>query len=101
MFLYAVAIGWPAGFQKIGVSTTGPVEGVPITVPPWKSSGGVPIAASPAAWTAQLCFAASGREIPPKCATRAGPPTCAGHGNWADEDRCVPAAAGPPPAVKV
>src|SRR5258708_38731034 len=42
-------MGWPAGFQKMGVTTTGPVSFVPITGPPWKISGGVPFAVSPAA----------------------------------------------------
>src|SRR5215472_6526157 len=48
MLLYASVIGWPAGFQKIGVITNGPVKAVPITAPPWKFSGGVPLAVSPA-----------------------------------------------------
>src|SRR5690348_3800808 len=48
MFLYTAVIGWPAGFQKIGVITSGPVTAVPITAPPCQISGGVPLAVSPA-----------------------------------------------------
>src|SRR5579859_2929287 len=37
---------WPEGVQKIGVMTSGLVDGVIITGPPWKISGGVPLAGS-------------------------------------------------------
>src|SRR5579872_6913785 len=37
---------WPDGAQKIGVMTSGLVDGVIITGPPWKISGGVPLAGS-------------------------------------------------------
>src|ERR1051326_4051396 len=39
-------MGWPDGFQKMGVTTTGPVDGVPIIGPPCQIKGGVPLAAS-------------------------------------------------------
>src|SRR5260370_41439129 len=52
LFLEAAVTGWPAGLQKIGVRTRGPVTAVPITAPPCQISGGVPLAVSPAvgAW---------------------------------------------------
>src|SRR5438067_5899077 len=50
MFLYCAFIGWPAGCQKIGVTTTGPVESVPITGPPCQIRGGAPLAASSVLW---------------------------------------------------
>src|SRR5260370_21147388 len=48
LFLEAAVTGWPAGLQKIGVRTRGPVTAVPITAPPCQISGGVPLAVSPA-----------------------------------------------------
>ena len=44
--LYKADIGWPGGLQKIGVTISGPVDRVSITGPPWKISGGVPLAGS-------------------------------------------------------
>src|SRR6185437_3264558 len=36
-------VSLPGGCQKIGVTVIGPVELVPMTWPPWKSSGGEPL----------------------------------------------------------
>src|SRR5258708_31024130 len=69
-------MGWPAGFQKMGVTTTGPVSFVPITGPPWKISGGVPFAVSPAApdilasVMLQPAFADTALTTPEICPTR-------------------------------
>jgi hypothetical protein len=52
--LYKADIGWLGGLQKIGVTITGPVDGVAITGPPWKISGGVPVAGSLARIAAAL-----------------------------------------------
>src|ERR1700730_14497944 len=51
---YEADIGWPGGLQKIGVTVSGPVDCVSITGPPWKSSGGVPLAGSLAGIAAAL-----------------------------------------------
>src|SRR6476661_2377756 len=46
MLEYEVLSVWPAGVQKMGVTTSGPVCLVPMTGPPWYSRGGVPTAGS-------------------------------------------------------
>src|SRR3954453_17810392 len=73
MFLYAASIGWPDGVQKIGVTTTAPVERVPITAPPLNSSGGVPMAGAPAR---QSAFLLTGWAMPRKRPTCAAPCAC-------------------------
>src|SRR5690349_22262066 len=92
--LYADGSVCPAGLQKIGVTTTGPVDGVPITGPLCQMSGGVPFAASLVV-CAQLPIRA-GRMMPLKCPTRTAPRTL--HGAAACDARCTAGCAEAPAA---
>src|SRR3954471_23074182 len=89
-FLYAESIGCPAGAQKIGVTTTGPVDRVPIIGPPWKSSGGVPMATSPPGGAGQFLFVDVACWMPPmrptfaaECPWAAQPASSGDDAGWA------------------
>src|SRR5579872_2874073 len=61
---------WPVGPQKIGVTTSGLLVGVIITGPPWKISGGVPLAASLGRGAALPSHRPIGAMMPAICPTR-------------------------------
>src|SRR5579864_1178643 len=62
--LYLLSIEWPAGSQKIGVTTRGPVEVVPIIGPPCQINGGLPLAASSVFWAPQALAMVCARTTP-------------------------------------
>lgn len=93
----------------MGVRTRVPVEAVPMTLPPWKSSGGVPIAGSPALLmsgrilllaTRQALLAGTAPTTPAMCPARTGVLVFETQAPGCDEAD-VAASADPPAAAKI
>ena|SRR5947209_1076347 len=90
---YPLSIGWPAGCQKIGVTTTGPVVVVPMTGPLCQIRGGLPLAALSV--LTQPRSTGVERMIPPKCPDRGDAPAFAVHALDAASAEAPPAPATP------